>query len=521
MMPSKIIFANGELISHNPTNGQEVGRVKVTDVEDVPLMVERARAAQGEWATRAVSERARRLRPLADHLYDLMEPVADTISRECGKPKVEALSSEIFPTMMHINYLADKAARTLRDEPLPDYWMTWLMGKRGRIVHRPYGVVGVIAPWNYPFWLMAGPALSALVAGNAVIAKPSEFTPLSGDWLRQLVAKLTLPEGLFQMAHGDGRVGAAIVKAGVDKMVFTGSTATGRRVMADAAQSLTPVTLELGGKDAAIVLEDADLRHAATGIVWGGLTCAGQVCASVERVYVAESVMEPFSRLVVEQVKALRVGEDLERSEIGSMNNERQMAIVQRQVAEAIAHGAKVLAGGAAGPGWFFPPTVLSDVPPDVELMRAETFGPVLPIQPVKDAAEAIRLANDSVWGLTASLWTKDVGRARQLAMQLNTGVVSINDHVSAAGCPDIPWGGTKETGFGRLQGREGLMTFVTPQAITHEALPLKRPWWYGYDRDSYRLFAGLMALLTTKSLGHKLRAVAGVLRHFDLRRLL
>ncbi|MBI1801355.1 MAG: aldehyde dehydrogenase family protein, partial [Chloroflexi bacterium] len=254
MMPSKIIFANGELISHNPTNGQEVGRVKVTDVEDVPLMVERARAAQGEWATRAVSERARRLRPLADHLYDLMEPVADTISRECGKPKVEALSSEIFPTMMHINYLADKAARTLRDEPLPDYWMTWLMGKRGRIVHRPYGVVGVIAPWNYPFWLMAGPALSALVAGNAVIAKPSEFTPLSGDWLRQLVAKLTLPEGLFQMAHGDGRVGAAIVKAGVDKMVFTGSTATGRRVMADAAQSLTPVTLELGGKDAAIVL---------------------------------------------------------------------------------------------------------------------------------------------------------------------------------------------------------------------------------------------------------------------------
>ncbi len=520
---SKIIFGNGQLVSLNPATMQEVGRVPLTPPDELPALVARARQAQGEWARVPLRERARRLRPFADQLYAHRDAIADTIARECGKPLIEALNADLLPTMMQVDYLASKAPRYLRDEPLPDYWITWLMGKRGRLVYRPHGVVAVISPWNFPFWLTAGPVLSALIAGNAVIAKPSEYTPLSADRVRELVDTLDLPDGLFHMAHGDGRVGAALVQAGVDKVVFTGSPSTGRKIMQAAAQNLTPVTMELGGVDAAIVLEDADLEHAASGIVWAGFTCAGQVCASVERVYVAAPVAAAFKQLVVDKTRALRVGADLGRVDVGSMNNERQLAIVRRQVDEAIGRGATVLAGGKSGngAGLFFEPTLLDNVPDDVELMRSETFGPVIALQTVESADEAVLLTNAHSTGLTASIWTRNIARAERMARDLHIGTVSINDHLSSAGMPDLPWGGTKESGFGRLQGRVGLMTFVIPQVVTHEALPLKRPWWYGYDERTGALFTGMIALLTQQGPMAKARALWKILRNFDLRKLM
>ena len=519
MYPPKIVLRDGELIVSSPIDRQEVGRVRVTPAEAVPAMVVRARQAQCAWGALPVGERARRLRPAADRLHDCIDSYVDLIARECGKPRMEAMSSEVFPVIAHINYLCTRAPRWLRPEPLPDFWITRALGKRGRISWQPYGLVAVISPWNYPFWLAAAPVLAALIAGNAVIVKPSEFTPLSGDLVRQLLETLDLPGGVFQMAHGDGRVGAAIADAGVDKIIFTGSTATGRKILVSAAQHLTPVTMELGGKDAAIVLPDADLDLAARGIAWGAFTCSGQVCASIERVYAHAAVADELTRRMAAHVQTLRSGDD-----IGSMNNERQHAIVTRQLGEALKRGVKPVTGGDDGShddSLHIRPTILRDVPEDCELMQAETFGPIVPVQTVASVDEAIARANASPFGLSASIWTRDTARAEQIAHRLNVGAVSVNDHLSLAGLPDVPWGGVKDSGFGRLQGRQGLMEMVWPQVIMRDVVPLKRPWWYHYDEHTFELFRNLAALLTNKPWSQKLRAVAGALRHFRLRRLL
>lgn len=520
---SKIKFSDGYLIAHNPTNLEEIGRVPLTPPELLPEMTARARRAQPEWARVPLRERARRLRPFVEALYDRLDELAATIATECGKPLIEALTSDLFTAAMHMDYLAAKAPRYLADERLPDYWVTWAMGKRGRVMYRPHGVVAVISPWNFPFWQTAGPSLSALIAGNAVIAKPSEYTPLSAQAFAQLVEGLDIPDGVFQMAHGDGKVGAALVTSGVDKVVFTGSATTGRRVMEQAAQTLTPVTMELGGVDAAIVLADADLEHASSGIVWAGFTCAGQVCASVERVYVEAAVAEAFKTLLIAKTKDLRVGGQLDAVDIGSMNNERQLAVVTRQVRDAIAQGARVLAGGGSAPqgALFFEPTVLEGVPPESELMRTETFGPVIAVETVANAEEAVRLTNAHATGLTASIWTRDMARARRLARELHVGTVSINDHLSSAGTPDLPWGGTKESGFGRLQGRIGLMTFVIPEVITEEILPFKKPWWYGYTPRTLAFFRGIIGLLARRGARQKARALYETIRNFEMRRLM
>ncbi|MBI2844934.1 MAG: aldehyde dehydrogenase family protein [Chloroflexi bacterium] len=519
----KISFTNGELISYDPATLQENGRVKVSSEEDVQVAVAHAHQAFPLWSSIPLGERISNLKRLSNLIYDDVEEIAALVSRECGKPKIEALTSEILPVLNMISVYTSQAEKWLAAEKPPFFWLAWLLGKSAKITYKPFGVVGVITPWNYPFYYDFGPALMALLAGNTVILKPSEYTPLVGKKAQELFAKLNLPPGTFQVIHGAGDVGQALIRARVDKIAFTGSPKTARAVLATAAERLTPVVMELGGKDAAIVLEDAPLETTAAGVAWAGLTSAGQVCASVERVYVSEKIAKPFIDRLVNNVQGLRMGQGLDPEvDMGPLTNERQLEIVKGHLRQAVEHGAQVLTGGKTkDQGLFFEPAVLVGVDRSMSLMREETFGPALPVVAVKDEEEAVRLANDSSFGLTASVWSLNRERAEKVAQRLRAGAVTINDHAVSAGLPNMPWGGIGESGFGRIHGRQGMQEFVYPSVIVGERFPRwKRLWWYPYNQKSYQFFRSLLVFLTNKPLLDKIRAISHLWRNLDLRRL-
>jgi acyl-CoA reductase-like NAD-dependent aldehyde dehydrogenase len=376
-----------------------------------------------------------------------------------------------------------------------------LLGKRGLVVCKPRGVVGIISPWNAPLNLALGDAIPALLAGNAVVIKPSELAPLA---IRQAVQAMNrvLPADLLQVVIGAGDTGAALVDH-VDMVCVTGSPETGRRVMERASRRLTPVLLELGGKDPMIVLRDADLDRAASAAAWGGCMMTGQVCMSVERVYVEDAVVEPFTQKLVERVRALRVGGNGPAAEIdlGPFTSPRQVEIVERQVADARAKGARVLTGGnrlGSGPGVFFEPTVLAGVDHSMLIMQEETFGPVIPVMAVRDEEEALRLANDSRYGLNASVWTADVQRGIALAQRIETGNACVNECLISAGVPALPFGGVKQSGIGsRHGGADGLRQFCVQQAVLVERRRRKtEPTWFPYSTRRARLIERLMVLM-------------------------
>jgi acyl-CoA reductase-like NAD-dependent aldehyde dehydrogenase len=346
----------------------------------------------------------------------------------------------------------------------------------------------------------------ALMAGNAVVLKPSELTPLIALKLVDIFSRSSLPPGLFEVVTGDGSTGAALIDARVDKIMFTGSVATGKRVAAAAAKYLTPVVLELGGKDPMIILEDADIENAARGAVWGAFANSGQACASVERCYVQESIAPEFIERVVAETRKLKQGVGTEEAvDIGAMSNERQLQIVEEHVNDAERRGAKVLTGGRRGAnpnGFFYEPTVLINVDHNMTIMRDETFGPVLPVMTFKSDDEAIKLANDSVYGLTASVWTKNIGRGRRIAEQIEAGTVMVNEVVYTHGIAQTPWGGVKESGYGRTHGRMGLLELIQPQHVHVNRISfLPDLWWFSYGPRATRLFGGLASHFTTGSI--------------------
>jgi acyl-CoA reductase-like NAD-dependent aldehyde dehydrogenase len=506
-----------EIVSYDPGTGAELGRVPLASPEEVAGAVSRARAAQPAWASLAFKERSRVILKAREIMLGQTEDLATLISRETGKPVSEAISMEVVPTLDTMHYFATHTAKLLRPQKI-DIGQYGLMGRSSRIVYKPMGVVGIISPWNFPLATPADEVVMALMSGNAVVLKPSELTPLIALKIGEIFSRAGLPEGLLEIVTGDGSTGAALIDAGVDKIMFTGSVATGKRVAEAAAKHLTPVVLELGGKDPMVVLADADIENAARGAVWGAFANSGQACASVERCYVHESIAPQFLSRVLAETQGLRqeVG-TRQDTDIGAMSNEKQLRIVEDHVADAVGRGANVVIGGKRDNslgGFFYPPTVLTNVDHGMMIMRDETFGPVLPVMTFKTEDEAIELANDSVFGLTASVWTKDIGRGRKLAERIEAGTVMVNEVLYTHGIAQTPWGGIKDSGYGRTHGRMGLLELVTPRHIHVNRISfLPDVWWFRYDAAAQRLFQGLATYFTTGSPIRSVRLLPQMIR--------
>ena len=494
-----------EIIVYNPATTQEIGRAPLTMPEEVARAVGRAREAQPSWSARSFHERGSVIMQARKVILNELDEIAALVSRETGKPTAEAIAMELAPGLDLMQHFARKSAALLRPRRI-SVGLYWTMGRSSYEIYKPLGVVGIISPWNFPWATPLDEVVMALMAGNSVVLKPSELTPLTALKIQEVLSRAGLPENVLQVVTGDGSTGAALVASGIDKIMFTGSVATGRRVAAAAAKYLIPVVLELGGKDPMVVLEDANVANAARGVVWGAFANCGQSCSSVERCYVHESIAEQFIAEVVRETKRLRqaTGPD-GATDLGPMSSERQLSVVERHVNQAINNGAVALTGGERlrdVAGAFYPPTILTNVTHEMDVMREETFGPVLPIMTFKTDDEAVRLANDSDFGLTASVWTSNIGRGQQLARQIDAGTVTINEVLYTHAIAQTPWGGMKQSGLGRTHGQAGLLELVRPKHVHVNRLPFMPDlWWFNYDEGARQLFRGFARRFASGSL--------------------
>jgi acyl-CoA reductase-like NAD-dependent aldehyde dehydrogenase len=468
----------------NPANGGTVGSIQVDTAEAIAATVARVRANQAEWEAIGIEGRYHWLGRLRDWILDHVEEISDTVQSETGKVRGD-ISSELFYVTELINFYGTNAAKFIGDEAVRPH-SPLLASKKLMIQYRPHPVVGVISPWNFPLAMGLGDSIPALQAGAAAVVKPSEFTPLSmmeviGAWKNEIGA----PD-VFDCVLGTGEAGSTLVDH-VDCVQFTGSDRTGRKVMARAAETLTPVSLELGGKDPMIVLADADVDRAANAAAWGGMANSGQLCISVERIYVEEPVYDEFVAKLTKRVSSLRQGADGRKPEkdVGAMTSPNQSAIVEDHVNDALANGARALTGGkkADGKGDYFEPTVLVDVDHSMKVMRDETFGPVVGVMKVRDSEEAVRLANDSRYGLAASIFG-DKDRAEKLARRIEAGSVNVNDVITNMLAMGVPMGGWKQSGIGFRHGEYGIKKYCRPESIVVTRFAGKsEPTWYPYTK--------------------------------------
>jgi acyl-CoA reductase-like NAD-dependent aldehyde dehydrogenase len=461
----------------SPIDGAPLPEVAATRPDEVAAAVRRARDAQRAWAEKSATERATIVRAVKNRVLERAEAIAETLHKETGKPVVEAMLSEVLPTADVVVYWTDAIEELLEPMEVEIDRLAY-PGKAGTTLREPRGVVGLITPWNFPVALPLRTIVPALLAGNAVVLKPSEVAPRSGALIAELFEGV-LPPGVLEIVQGGGDVGGALCEAEVDVIVFTGSVATGKKVARACAERLVPCSLELGGKDAAIVLADANVDRAVNGVVWGAMMNAGQNCASVERVYVEKPIAQTFIEKVTVAVKALRP-----LDEIGPLTTRAQRETVKAHVASAKAAGAEILAGGESGEGvgYAFVPTVVRVESDDNDLMREETFGPVLPIAIVDDAEQAVARANASKYGLTASVWTKNIAKGEAIARRLRAGVVTINNHGFTGALPGAPWSGHGESGHGITSSPLALDALTRPRFLLVDRSRAKRElWWYPY----------------------------------------
>jgi len=491
------VAASGELRVVNPATLELVGTVATTDPSAVQEIVTEARLAQEAWGESPLEGRRTVVAAVADVLLERADEIADTVIAETGKPRVEAFTTELFPAVDALAWLARNAPKLLAPERV-GYPQLHLKHKRATLYYEPIGVVGVIAPWNFPFAIPFTQVAYALAAGNAVVLKPSELTPLSGALVAELFASAGAP---VRIAQGDGAVGEALVKArGLGKVVFTGSAEVGRLVAASAGERLVPVTLELGGKDPMVVLDDADLARAVDGALWGSFLNCGQVCSGVERIYVQGALYEPFVEELTRKAREL---------DLGPLISEEQRDKVAALVDDAVAHGARTLVGGRAPQraGWFYEPTVLADVPRTARIEHDETFGPVVTVARVADDEAAVHAANETVFGLGASVWTRDAERAGRIARRLRAGTVWHNDHAYSYASSQAAWGGRGESGFGRTHSRHGLYDLTSPKFVDRDSGRVPVPWWFPYDDRAADAFRGALRALYADGIAARARA--------------
>ena len=490
----------------NPATLEPIGEFLCASNEEVRQAVDEAREAQREWAQRPLKERIELVGRAIGVIQERQEEIIDAICADTGRGRVESYLMELIPTFDVIAWACNNAQKQLADRKVRP--QTLLATKSMTITYRPLGVVGVIVPWNGPFVLSINPTVPALLAGNAVVIKPSEVTPFAGSLVEEIFEAAGLPKGLVRVVKGDGAVGAALIESGIQKLSFTGSTATGRKVAASCGQHLVAFSLELGGKDAAIVCADANIDRAAKGVAYGALFNTGQFCCATERVYVVRSVAEEFTQKLVDYVKSLHQSDD-GTQDLSALTMPRQIEIIEDHVNDAIAKGAKILTGGARNDalrGIAYLPTVLTDVNHSMKIMRDETFGPVIPIMVVEDENEALALANDSIYGLSGTVWTKDKKKGLAIAKQMETGSVNVNESSVTFGVHKAPFGGAKQSGVGFVHGEDTLRHFTRQVPVIIDLLGLKEEQnWYPLTEKKYNDMKGFMSKFYGSKLFRKL----------------
>lgn len=485
-------------ISYNPATGEQIGESKLHTVDDLTRMINESRSAQKEWQKLSVRERGKRILKIKNYLVDNLDLISKTISDDNGKVRFDALATEVFPAVIATKYYVKNAPKFLKERSVSASSIV-LANKRSRIRFEPLGVVGIISPWNYPFAIPYSEVIMALIAGNGVILKTATETQMVGQVLRDAVNSASLPKGLFQFINLPGRIaGEGFLKHGIDKLFFTGSVPVGKILMKQAADTLTPVSLELGGNDAMLVCEDADIDRAVNGAVWAGFSNAGQSCGGVERIYVHQKIYNSFMNALKVKMESLQIGAPANfNSDVGVMTTEKQVNTVKLHLDDALKNGAVLFAESKTKSNAknILTPKVITNVNHNMLMMKKETFGPLLGVMKVENMIEAVELANDSSLGLTGSVWSKNHKKAMQLARKIKAGTITINDHLMSHGLAETSWGGFKESGVGRTHGELGLMEMVEPQTIVNDILPgvKKNIWWHPYSK---KLYEGLKSII-------------------------
>jgi acyl-CoA reductase-like NAD-dependent aldehyde dehydrogenase len=505
------------LPSINPATNETLGHFEKTLASRLPQLMSLARVEQASWAKVPIGERCGLLKRLRERILSSRKALADAVVYESGKPRVEALFADLFVALDSAEYWSKSAAAALRTQRVPHH-STAAKAKSGYLFYEPLGVIGIISSWNYPLAIPISQIVPAVVAGNAVICKTSEFTPQCGALIEKLFVNAGFPANLVKVVQGGAEVGEALIDAGPEKLVFTGSVATGRAVAQACAKRLIPTVLELGGKDAMVVLADADLDVASSAAVWGSYTNCGQVCLSVERLFVEREVAEKFTAMCVEKTKKLRVGAGNDpATDVGPMIRPQHVRRMMDLIEDAESRGARVLCGGHPradlGPN-YFEPTVIVGVDSTMKLFQEETFGPILAIETVPDANAAVKGANDSPFSLSASVWTRDANRGMAIAAQLRAGAVMVNDLISYFAIAEAPHGGCGASGWGRTHGKAGILEMVREKYVDIDRLPRReKPWWYRYGIDVQRAADAFLQFEFGGGVGARWRHLRGALR--------